>query len=251
MKKRRGRREMKIWAHRGCSQNYPENTMLAFEKAANLQDLIGIELDIQLSKDGYIVVIHDERVDRTTNGIGEVQQYTLSELKSLQIDAGNGRIERISTIEEVVDLLEPRMKQGLLLNIELKNSNIPYPGMEEKIVDFVYKRGIQKSVVYSSFHALSLETIRKLDNQAEIGILDTKVSDCLYKMQGGCGANALHPYWQGMDLPSERLKGYTIRAWFGGHLYPEKPTGTKLVLTWLEEQGITEVFLNEPERYVR
>ena len=241
---------MKIWAHRGCSQNYPENTMLAFEKAANLQNLTGIELDIQLSKDGQIVVFHDERVDRTTNGIGEIQQYTLSELKHLQINAGNGRIERIPTIEEVLDLLEPRMKQGFLLNIELKNSNIPYMGMEEKMMDLIYKRGIQESVVYSSFRALSLEKIRHLDAKAEIGMLDTKVSDCLYKVKGGCGANALHPYWQGMDLPPERIKGYTVRAWFGGHLYPEKPTGTRLEMEKLEQQGITEVFLNEPEEYV-
>ena len=241
---------MKIWAHRGCSQNYPENTMLAFEKAANLQNLTGIELDIQLSKDGEMVVFHDERVDRTTNGIGEVQQYTLSELKKLQIDAGNGRTEQIPTIEEVLDLLEPRLKKGFLLNIELKNSNLPYLGMEEKIVELVYKRGIQKSVVYSSFRALSLEKLRDLDEKAEIGMLDIKVSDCLYKLKGGCGANVLHPYWQGMDLPAERLEGYTIRAWFGGHLYPEKPTGTRLDIKKLEQQGITDVFLNEPEEYV-
>ena len=241
---------MKIWAHRGCSQNYPENTMLAFEKAANLQGLTGIELDIQLSKDGHMVVIHDERVDRTTEGIGEVQLHTLFELKHFHIDAGNGKKERVPTIEEVLDLLEPRMKQGFLLNIELKNSRIPYLGMEEKIVELIQQRGLQESVVYSSFSALSLEKLRKLDPKAEIGILDGKVSDCLYKLQGGCGATVLHPYWQGIDLPAEKLKGYTIRAWFGGHLYPEKPTGAKLDLRKLEEQGITDVILNEPESYV-
>lgn len=241
---------MKIWAHRGCSQNYPENTMLAFEKAASLQNLTGIELDIQLSKDGQMVVFHDERVDRTTEGIGEVQQYSLFELKHFHIDAGNGRKERIPTIEEVLDLLEPRMKEGFLLNIELKNSHIPYPGMEEKIVELIYQRGLQESVVYSSFSALSLEKLRKLVPEAEIGMLDGKVSDCLYKVQGGCGANVLHPYWQGIDLPAERLKGHTVRAWFGGHLYPEKPTGARLEMKKLEEQGITDVILNEPEVYV-
>lgn len=173
---------MKIWAHRGCSQNYPENTMLAFEKAANLQGLTGIELDIQLSKDGHMVVIHDERVDRTTEGMGEVQLHTLFELKHFHIDAGNGKKERVPTIEEVLDLLEPRMKQGFLLNIELKNSRIPYLGMEEKIVELIQQRGLQESVVYSSFSALSLEKLRKLDPKAEIGILDGKVSDCLYKL---------------------------------------------------------------------
>lgn len=88
-----------------------------------------------------------------------------------------------------------------------------------------------------------------MDAEAEIGIIDTKVSDCLFKLKGGCGAKALHPYWQGIDLPAERIKGYTVRAWFGGHLYPEKPTGTKLDLELLEKQGITDVFLNEPEVY--
>lgn len=85
---------------------------------------------------------------------------------------------------------------------------------------------------------------------AEIGILDRKISDCLYKLKGGCGANALHPYWRGMDLPVEKLEGYAVRAWFTGHLYLEKPTGTKLDLETLERQGITDVFLNEPEMYL-
>ena len=69
-------------------------------------------------------------------------------------------------------------------------------------------------------------------------------------LKGGCGADALHPFWRGVDLPAERLKGYVVRAWLGGHLYPEKPTGNKLNLTSLEQQGITDVFLNEPERYL-
>ena len=242
---------MKIWAHRGCSQRYPENTLLAFEKAAKIEGLTGIELDIQMTKDGHIVVCHDEKIDRTTDGTGELRNYTLEELKSFSIDAGNGRYEKIPTIEAVLDLLEDRMKNGMKLNIELKNSRFPYMGMEEKIIGLIHKRGLQEQVVYSSFSALSLQRVRELDPVTEIGILDTKVSDCLYKLQGGCGANALHPYWRGIDLPVERLKGYAVRAYFAGHLYPEKPTGTRLDLKALEEQGITDVFLNEPEVYLK
>lgn len=241
---------MKIWAHRGCSQRYPENTLLAFEKAAELDGLTGIELDIQLTRDGEIVVIHDERVDRTTEGIGYVRDYTLSELKKLHIYADENQSQTIPAMKEVFDLLRERMKSGLRLNIELKNSVLSYAGMEEKIVELVRQYGFQKSIVYSSFHALSLEKLREIDEQAETGILDTKISDCLYKARGGCGAQALHPYWQGMDLPVEKLQGYPIRAWFAGHLYPEKPTGTKLDLEELESRGITDVFLNEPERYL-
>lgn len=244
------RGNMKIWAHRGCSQMYPENTLLAFEKAAGIKGLTGIELDIQLTKDGEMVVIHDERVDRTTDGIGFVRDFTLAELKRLRINAGADPDQQIPTIKEVLNLLETGMKSGLKLNIELKNSVYPYHGMEQKIIELIHGRGLQEGVVYSTFNALSLERIKNLDDKAELGILDRKVSDCLYKLRGGCGAVALHPYWQNIDLPAERISGYSVRAWFTGHLYPEKPTGTKLDLILLEKQGITDVFLNEPERYL-
>lgn len=241
---------MEIWAHRGCSQMYPENTLTAFEKAARIKGLAGIELDIQLSRDGYIMVCHDERVDRTTDGTGALRDYTAVQLKELKIDAGDGKWEQIPTIGEVFDLLEPHLRNGLKLNIELKNSVYPYEGMERKIVEMVHSRGIQESIIYSSFNALSLERIKDLDGKAELGILDAKVSDCLYKLKGGCGAVALHPFWRGMDLPKEKLQGYRVRAWMSGHLYPEKPTGTRLDFASLEAQGITDIILNEPEVYL-
>lgn len=241
---------MKLWAHRGCSQRYPENTMLAFEKAAAVQGLTGIELDIQLTKDGEMVVIHDERVDRTTEGIGFVRDYTLSEIKRLHIYAGSHKSQKIPTITEVLDLLEPALRAGLRLNIELKNNICPYDGMEEKIIELIRQRDLENHVLYSSFSAKSLEKIRRLKPQAELGILDSKVSDCLYKLRGGCGADALHPFWRAVDLSKEDLEDYTVRAWMGGHLYPEKPTGTKLDIKALERQGITDVMLNEPECYL-
>lgn len=241
---------MKIWAHRGCSRRCPENTLLAFEKAAAVQGLTGIELDIQLTRDGHMVVCHDERVDRTTDGMGEVKSFALVELKKLKIDAGNGRFEQIPTIEEVLDLLDSRLRKGLLLNIELKNSVFPYEGMDERIVELVHGRELQDSVVYSSFSALPLERLKGMDPNAEIGMLDIKVSDCLYKIRGGCGATALHPNWNGMDVGAEKLAGYTVRAWSGGRLYPEKGKGRTLDLSALEQKGITDVFLNEPERYL-
>lgn len=240
---------MKIWAHRGCSQRYPENTLLAFEKAAGLKGLTGIELDIQLTRDGHMVVCHDERVDRTTDGIGEIGQYTLAELKKLRIDAGNGKYEQIPTMEEVLDLLGDKLTSGLKLNIELKNSVFPYEGMEEKILDLVYRRNFEKQIVFSTFYAKSLQRIRKLDPNVELGILDRKVSDCLYKLKGGCGADALHPFWQALDLSVEEMRNYTVRVWMGGHLYPEKPTETRLDMDALEQQGITDIILNEPEVY--
>lgn len=241
---------MKIWAHRGCSKMYPENTMLSFEKAAAIKNLTGIELDIQLTRDGELVVIHDERVDRTTEGIGFVRDYTLSELKRLHIYADDNPTQTIPTMEEVFDLLEERLKSGLKLNIELKNSIYPYDGMEEKIVEMVHKRGLQNAVLYSTFYARSLSKLRMLDNESQLGILDRKVSDCLYKLKGGCGAAALHPFWQGIDLTAEELAGYDVRAWMSGHLYPDKQPGGGLDFAPLEKMGITDIILNEPEKYL-
>ncbi len=160
---------MKIWAHRGCSQMYPENTMLAFEKAAELNGLEGIELDIQLTKDRELVVIHDERVDRTTEGIGYVRDYLLSQLKRLHIYAGSNLSQSIPTMEEVLDLLEDKIRTGLRINIELKNGVYPYEGMEEKIVKLINRRGMQKSIVYSSFSALSVEKIKKISGGGRNG----------------------------------------------------------------------------------
>ena len=240
---------MKIWAHRGCSQMYPENTLLSFSKAIQIKGLTGIELDIQLTKDNHMVVIHDERVDRTTDKIGNVFDYSLSELKKLVIKSDFG-IVRIPTIEEVLDLLEPEFRNGLLLNIELKNSVVPYEGMEQRMIELVHKRGISENIIYSSFSAASVAKIKTIDKEAKTGILASLVSNTYYMKNGGCGADALHPFWRGIDMKKAELKGQTVRAWFKGHLYPERPTGTMLDLTTLEAKGITDVFLNEPERYL-
>ena len=263
---------MRIWAHRGCSQMYPENTLTAFEKAMNVPGISGIELDVQISRDGELVVIHDERVDRTTDGYGFVRDYSLSELKKFHIYTGTSKIEQIPTMREVFELLQPGLKawskepsqdgtpsKGLRLNIELKNSIYDYPGLEEKIVEMVHEYGVQDAIVYSTFYADSLLKVHKLDPKAELGVLDTKVSDCLYKALGleatfgdtdSSFTFALHPYGYATDIDSERFAGRTVRGWFGGHLFPEQPTGNMMDFEPLKKAGVTDVFLNEPERYL-
>ena len=245
---------MKIWAHRGCSQRYPENTITSFEKAIAIPNLAGIELDIQMTKDGEIVVLHDERVDRTTDGIGYVKDFLYAQLRELNIEAGEGNKEKIPSIQEVLDLIQVKMKEGMFLNIELKNSMISYAGMEEKILKLIAERGLQAQIVYSSFSLESMQILRKLEPNASIGMLDMTISECLHKKR--CISEtedvriALHPYKGGMNIPKDKLEGQVVRAWFAGHLYPEKPTGTKLDLDSIEKQGITDVFLNEPEFYL-
>ena len=129
---------------------YPENTLQAFEAAAKLSGLTGIELDIHLSLDGEIVVIHDETLDRTTSAGGNVMDYTAEEL---------GRLG-VPTMREVFDLLKPYcIRNGLLINIELKNNKNRYEGMEKKIVDLAKEYGLSDYVIYSSFRPEYSNTI--------------------------------------------------------------------------------------------
>lgn len=244
---------MRIWAHRGCSQRYPENTITSFTKSAELfpEGLVGIELDVQLTKDREMVVIHDERVDRTTEGTGFVRDFTFEEIRTLKIETGGLNKERIPTLKEVLDILEEPLRNGFMLNIELKNSIYPYPGMEELVLREIKERGLEKNVVFSTFYARSIEVLKHLGTESELAILDTRASDCLYKLKGGCGAASLHPYAGAIDLEADSLKGYNVRAWFTGHLYPEKPTGGRLDISTLESRGITDIFINEPEVYLQ
>ena len=279
---------MRIWAHRGCSQMYPENTLTSFGKAMEIPGIAGIELDVQITKDGELVVIHDERVDRTTDGYGFVRDFTLKELKTFHIHTGKDKAEHIPTMREVFELLSPKLKKwkpeqandprinvdfgdglrsqdksddlGMRLNIELKNSVYDYKDLEQKIVDMVHEFDVQDAIVYSTFYAESLMRLHEIDPKAELGMLDDKVSDCLYKAKGleksffeAHGSQfkfALHPYGNYMDIDRYRYDDRTIRAWFMGHLYPEKPTGTVMDFAKYESLGITDVFLNEPEKYL-
>lgn len=247
---------MNIWAHRGCSQNNPENTLTSFEKAASLDIVKGIELDIQLTRDGEIVVIHDERVDRTTNGIGFVRDFSLAELNNLAIWTRSDKVERIPTMEEVLDLLAPNLKKGFLINIELKTSIYSYPGIEKKITELISKKGFENNIVYSSFSALSLKNLYECNPTAKLGMLDAKVSDCLIKAKGleymlgiSNGTIALHPYHACMDIAPSMLEERPVRAWFSGHLFPELSTGKTMNFKPHEDRGVTDLIINEPEAY--
>jgi len=157
------------FAHRGYRTKYPENTLLAFRKAIEA-GCGGIELDVQLSKDGEIVIIHDEDVKRTTNAKGAVCDKTLEELRAL--DAGRG--EKIPLLSEYFDLVEDL---PIITNIELKNSEVPYEGMEEKVLELVRARGMSDRIIFSSFSHESVRKIKKLAPDIPCGFLCTKKID--------------------------------------------------------------------------
>ena len=142
---------MKNFAHRGFSGKYPENTMLAFRKALEC-GADGIEMDVQLTKDGELVVIHDERVDRTTNGTGYVRDYTLDELRKLDasyIYSDEVGFQTIPTFDEYCQWVSGT---PLVTNIELKTGVYPYPGIEDKVWPVLQRYHLEEKVIISSFN---------------------------------------------------------------------------------------------------
>lgn len=248
---------VKIWAHRGCSLRYPENTLEAFAAACEISGITGIELDIQLSKDGEIVVIHDETIDRTTDGKGKVKDYTLEELKQFKIsylnDKGADIGTRIPTMREVLDLLAPYCrKRGLLINIELKNNREPYPGMEEKIGKLIEIYGLEEYVIYSSFSDKSLKLLKEMDPDIKVAILKGRLSECLNAARRQ-EAEALHPSMDGLDIViPEDSKVKAVRGWSSAEpFYRQENRQNKIYdLLYAGKRGVTDFITNVPEEYL-
>ena len=209
--------DVKVWAHSGAGgwdkQYAPENTMPAFEKAIEM-GADGIELDVQFSKDGEIVICHDETIDRISNGSGAVRAYTLKELKQFNFCSVHPEfgLVKIPTLREVLDFMQ---EKDFRLNIELKTSNYDYPGLEEATSNLVKEYGLSDRVIYSSFGYASLKKLRQCDKDAHIAILcstDFVLQEDIEALQ----AIAIHP-WEQL-VTAENVKkwhewGVKINTW--------------------------------------
>jgi len=158
-----------IFAHRGASAEVPENTLAAFQRAADVGSP-AIEFDVKLSADGQVVVIHDQTVDRTTDGHGRVRELTLAQLKVL--DAGSWfegpfRGERIPTLDEVFATFGRR----LFMNVELTNYGSPFDLLVPEVALLVKKHKMGESVIFSSFFPNNLSTARRLLPDVPRGLL--------------------------------------------------------------------------------
>jgi glycerophosphoryl diester phosphodiesterase len=203
-------------AHRGANTYAPENTMAAFRKAVEV-GATGLEFDVQLSKDGAVVVIHDEKLERTTNGSGLVKDYTLDELQRLDAGTWFGEAhagEKIPTLEQVLDEFA---STKLIYNIELKSGIVLYPGLEEKVIEAVKRRSLNDQVVLSSFNHYSLVTCRDLDKEIRTGMLYVAglFEPWDYALKLGC--YSVHPLFYHLQHP-ELVSGFrdhnlAIYAW--------------------------------------
>lgn len=158
-----------IFAHRGACTHAPENTLAAFELAL-AQQADALELDVKLSADGHVVVIHDDTVDRTTDGKGRVRDLSLAEMKAL--DAGSSfsekfKGEKIPTLEEVFEAVGKRT----FINVELTNYHTRRDDLVESVCMLVKKHKMQKRVLFSSFLASNLAKARSYLPEVPSGLL--------------------------------------------------------------------------------
>lgn len=241
-----------VWAHRGCCTLYPENTLESFKAAAELKGLTGVELDIQFSKDKKIVVFHDENARRVTGINKNIKDCTLEELKSFKIASNDGRYAQIPTLTEVLELLKPYCENnGLLINIELKTSKVRYEGIEDAAYKLVKSYGMEKYIVWSSFLADSVSCIKKIDENAQTGVLAVSAEECITMAQK-TGAKSLHPYIGGLvfELP-DNMKEMPVRAWNTDEpFYKDGRPLKEPDLNKYRFYGVTDIFTNMPERYL-
>lgn len=231
----------KVWAHRGASGYKPENTLPSFQYAVEL-GADGVELDIQLTKDGELVVCHDEEIDRTSNKEGFVKDYTLEELKSFDFSyqfPELGKVD-IPTMKEVFELLKPT---NMIINIELKTGVFDYEGIEEKIIQLTKEEGFEDRVIYSSFNHYSILRIQQLDPSAKTAFLYCDGTLDMPEYGRNNHVDALHPAFYNLKYPEYMQKckeyGLDVNVWTVNEDYI-----AKMCL----EYGVNALITNYPDK---
>src|SRR5699024_588799 len=223
-----------ILAHRGASAYAPENTLEAFRLAME-QGADGIELDVQMTKDGELVVIHDETIDRVSNGNGAVRDYTLEELKQFSVSNHFEQYPdvKIPTLREVLELVKPGTME---INIELKTGIYWYPQIEQKVLELVKEEGMEERIIYSSFNHYSVQKIRELSPEAETAYLIGDVMLDVADYTRNTGIKGLHPalfHVKMADFLKEyKESGIALRVW---------TVNDKDQIRWLIDEGVDAV----------
>jgi glycerophosphoryl diester phosphodiesterase len=220
-----------LGGHRGNPAEHPENTLASFRSAIELGVEI-IECDVHLSSDGELVVIHDHTLDRTTDGAGLVFQYELAELRAL--DAGGG--ERLPLLSEVGELARGRV--GLC--VETKQVPIPYPGLEEKLVETLRALELLDQTCVVSFHHSSVKRVKELEPRLLAGVLVAGLPIDPAGLLRAAAADVYAPNWGTNDpqaVAQIHQAGGVVGVWT-----VDDDTG----LEWSLRCGVDSLFTNRP-----
>ncbi len=205
-----------FFAHRGACAHAPENTLSAFELAIN-QGAPAIEFDVKLTADRQVIIMHDMTVDRTTNGKGEVRNFSLAALREL--DAGSWYSEafvgeKVPTLDEVFEAVGRK----LFINVELTNYSTPFDGLVYEVVSLVKKHGLADRILFSSFFPTNLALARRLLPQTPRGQLALDGRSGWWQRAAGnwMDVQAEHPYTGDVTAESVQkahARGRRVHVW--------------------------------------
>ncbi|MGB4609988.1 MAG: glycerophosphodiester phosphodiesterase [Saccharofermentanales bacterium] len=205
----------KIFAHRGNAILEPENTMDAFQSAMDL-NVEGIELDIHKTQDGKIIVTHDENLQRVTNVDLDICNASYDQIRPLNAASfmNKNRNSHVPLLAEVLDLIK---EKDVILNIELKNTMVLYPELEEDVLDLVREFDLEERIVFSSFNHYSIMKFHLLNTKAELAFLYAEGLFKPWKYARKNRVHGLHPFFPNLIIPdyvkSCRKKNVKVRPW--------------------------------------
>jgi glycerophosphoryl diester phosphodiesterase len=204
-----------VWAHRGACHEAPENTLSAFEQAIRL-GADGVELDVQRTADGVLVVTHDETCTRLAGLKAQVNDLDWQVLRALNFAHcwPNWPVTLIPSLVEVLDLFRPT---SLMINLELKNSKVRYPGLERQVIDLVAQFNLEEQVIFSSFNHASMKRVHALAPAGPTGLLYSKQQPNPWALARRYEASALHPSDVNLAIPGlideAHHRGLKVHVW--------------------------------------
>ncbi|MEF2966344.1 glycerophosphodiester phosphodiesterase [Paenibacillus sp. M1] len=229
------------FAHRGASGCCPENTIAAFARALEL-GATGIETDVQMTKDGHLVLIHDETLQRTAGTPEWVKDLTLDEVASREVGSSfheEFRGEKIPTLDELLKLVKGR---DTIVNLELKNGLVQYPELERKVIETIKHYGMEERVIISSFNHYSLADCKKIAPEIRTGILYMEGLYEPWEYAKRIGADALHAF-QYAVRPE-----FVAAAGAQGIVYHPFTVNEKKEMAALIQAGVAGIITDYPDR---
>lgn len=240
---RRKQKMTKIIAHRGSSGKYPENTMLAFRKAVE-EGADMIETDVRKTKDGVLVIMHDNQLSRVSDDPRADMKITESnydDFKDIDISSKKHPEAPVQHVALLSELLELIKETGIEVNIEIKVNSSCYDNLEYYIYDMVKEYGVEDKILYSSFDHIALDNLKRQDPTVKIGLLYSNAlcNVCDYACR--MNADAIHPEYKLELMKGETQKcldaGIDINAW----TVNREEDAIKLV-----KRGVTGIITNFP-----
>lgn len=204
-----------VFGHRGAKAYAPMNTLPSFELAL-AQGADGIELDVRLTRDGAMIIMHDDKVDATTDGVGHIRDLTLTDIRALDAGAWFGeafRGTRVPTLDEVFEAVGNRTR----INVEIKAESIRGGGIEVQVAGAIRRHGLERSVIISSFNPITLRRFRHVMPEVPIGYLYAEdTPPFVPHLMIGLAHEAKNPQHTMIDAASmERARdgGYRVNTW--------------------------------------